>query len=171
VLAWLVAGVRISWRRGVVVVVVAVAAVAVVAAVDYARPAEDQTPLGRFVGDLLHGGAWRILRRKALADVHLLLYSVLTLLIPLMVIVAVFLVRRPPGVLRRSFGDSAALRPALTGWLVLSVVGAVLNDSGVVIPALAVLVVLPATLTVVLAGATHDQQAVETTQPPPSLLR
>jgi hypothetical protein len=171
VLAWLVAGVRISWRRGVVVVVVAVAAVAVFAAVDYARPAEDQTHLGRFVGDLLHGGAWRILRRKALADVHLLLYSVLTLLIPLMVIVAVFLVRRPPGVLRRSFGDSAALRPALTGWLVLSVVGAVLNDSGVVIPALAVLVVLPATLTVVLAGATHDQQAVETTQPPPSLLR
>jgi hypothetical protein len=170
VLAWLVAGVRISWRRGLAIVVVAIAAIAIFAAADYARPAQDQTHLGRFVGDLLHGGAWPILRRKALADVHLLLYSALTLLIPLMVIVAVLLVRRPPGVLRRAFGDSPALRPALVGYLVVSIVGAVLNDSGVVIPALAVLVVLPATMTVVLACATRDRQTVEPTQPPPSLL-
>jgi hypothetical protein len=74
-------------------------------------------------------------------------------------------------VLRRSFGDSPALRPALVGWLVMSVIGAVLNDSGVVIPALAVLVVLPATMTVVLSSAARDEQAVQPTQPPPSLLR
>lgn len=170
VLAWLVAGVRVSWRRLLAVVAIAVGAIAVFAAADYARPAHDQTHLGRFVGDLLHGGAWSIVRRKALADVRLLFYSVLTLLIPLMVIVAVLLVRRPPALLRRTFGDSAALRPALIGWLVVSVIGAVVNDSGVVIPALAVLVVLPATMTVVLAAA-PDRPAVEPTQPPPSLLR
>jgi hypothetical protein len=170
-LAWLVTGVRVSWRRGLAVVVIAVAVIAVFAAADYARPAQDQTHLGRFVGDLLHGGAWSIVRRKALADIRLLFYSVLTLLIPLMVIVAVLIVRRPPGILRRAFGDSAALRPALVGWLVMSVIGAVLNDSGVVIPALAVLVVLPATMTVVVASAAHDQEPVAPTQPPPSLLR
>ncbi len=169
-LAWLVAGVRVSWRRLVGVVVVAVAAIAVFAAADYARPANAQTHLGRFVGDLLHGGAWSIVRRKALADVRLLFYSVLTLLIPLMVIVAVFLVRRPPAILRRSFADATALRPALIGWLIVSVVGAVVNDSGIVIPALAVLVVLPATMTVIVTSASSDRPTTESTQPPPSLL-
>ena len=86
-------------------------------------------------------------------------------------IVAVLLVRRPPAALRRAFAGVAVLRPALIGWLVMSVVGAVLNDSGVVIPALAVLVVLPATMTVTLASARCDEPVTESTQPPPSLLR
>ncbi len=171
VLAWLMTGARISWRRLILVVVIAVGAIAMFAAADYARPASSQTHLGRFVGDLLHGGAWTIVRRKAVADVRLLLYSALTLLIPLMVVVAILLVRRPPAVLRRAFAVAPALRPALIGWLVMSVVGAVLNDSGVVIPALAVLVVLPATMTVILAGAGADWPVQESTQPPPSLLR
>ncbi|HET9187690.1 MAG TPA: hypothetical protein VFN80_07040, partial [Acidothermaceae bacterium] len=171
VLAWLMTGVRVSWRRLIAVVVIALGAIAVFAVADYARPARDQTHLGRFVGDLLHGGAWTILRRKAVADVRLLFYSVLTLLIPLMVVVAVLLVRRPPAVLRRAFTGAAALRPALIGWLVLSVIGAVLNDSGVVIPALAVLVVLPATMTVIVASSAADRPSTESTQPPPSLLR
>jgi hypothetical protein len=171
VLAWLIDGVGVSWRRVLTVVVVAVAAIAVFAAVDYARPARDQTHLGRFVGDIVHGGAWQIVRRKALADVRLLFYSALTLLIPVMVVAAILLVRRPPAVLRRSFADSPVLKPALTGWLVMSVIGAVVNDSGVAIPALAVLVVLPATMTVVVASATLDRRAIGSTQSPPSLLR
>jgi hypothetical protein len=171
VLAWLVTGVQISWRRLVVVVAVAVGAIAVFAGADYARPAHDQTHLGRFVGDLLHGGAWSILRRKAVADARLLVYSVLTLLIPLMVVVAILLVRRPPAVLRRAFAAASEFRPALVGSLVMSVVGAVLNDSGVVIPALAVLVVLPATMTVILASVGTGEPVAASTQPPPSLLR
>lgn len=171
VLGWLMTGVRISWRRLIIVVVIAVGAVAVFAVADYARPAHSQTHLGRFVGDLLHGGAWRIVRRKAIADVRLLGFSVLTLLIPLMVIVAVLLVRRPPAALRRGFAAAGALRPALVGALVVSIVGAVLNDSGVVIPALAVLVVLPATMTVILAGGGADRPVRESTKPPPGLLR
>jgi hypothetical protein len=183
VLAFLLAGARISWRRALAVALGALAVIVLFALVDYARPATHQTHLGRFVGDLLHGGAWSIVRRKALADVHLLVYSVLTLLIPLLVIVAIWLVRRPPPLLRAAFSRVAVLRPVLIAWLVMSIVGAVLNDSGIVIPALAVLVVLPATMSVVVAtssppvaGGTGGADGVGgagggVPEPPPSLLR
>jgi len=174
VLAFLLAGARVSWRKALAVALGTIAVIVLFALVDYARPPAHQTHLGRFVGDLLHGGAWSIVRRKALADVHLLVYSALTLLIPLLVIVAIWWVRRPPLLLRVAFSRVAVLRPALVALLVMSVVGAVLNDSGIVIPALAAVVVLPATMAVVVATTSprvpaHPDGGVP--EPPPSLLR
>lgn len=175
VLTWLVTGVRISWRRALGVAGLAVAVIVIFALVDYARPSSDQTHLGRFVGDVVHGGAWTILRRKALADLHLLGYSVLTLLIPLMVGVAIWLLRMPPRSLRRAFHAAPVLRPVLVSLVVMAIVGAVLNDSGIVIPALAVLVVLPATMAAVAAAPERvtpdDSAAGEPDQPSSGLLR
>ena len=151
VLAWLLAGRRVSWRLASGGVALAVAVVVAFALADYARPAADQTHLGRFVGDLLHGGAWTIVRRKSLADVHLLTHSVLTLLVPVLVVVAIWLLRAPRPALRRAFAAAPGLRPVLVAIVVMSVVGAVVNDSGVAIPALAVLVALPATMSVMVA--------------------
>jgi hypothetical protein len=146
---WL-SGAWLSWRRIVVAAAGAVVVVVVLGAVDYARPAAHQTHLGRFVGKALHGGAWTILRRKGVADGRLLTHSPLTLLIPLLVIAAIAVLARPAGVLARAFSIEPALRPALAAVLVMSLIGAVLNDSGVVIPTLAVLVVLPAAIASVL---------------------
>jgi hypothetical protein len=137
-------------RWALVAIVAAVLVVAALGALDYARPAAHQTHLGRFVGKLLHGGAWTILRRKALADVRLLTHSPLTLLIPLLVIAAIVVLARPTGLLREVFEREPVLRAALVAVLVMSLIGAVLNDSGVVIPALAVVVVLPAAIAAVL---------------------
>jgi hypothetical protein len=175
VLVWLLTGVRVSWRKAVGIGFTAIGIIAVFAVVDYARPAARQTHLGRFVGDVIHGGAWSIVRRKALADVRLLGYSVLTLLIPVMVAVAIWLVRRPPAVLRQTFARAAVLRPVLVALLVTVVVGAVLNDSGVVIPALAVVVALPATMAVVVASSRSGPAGPvgpvgEVIEPPASLL-
>ena len=174
-LAWMLTGVTISWRRALVGAGLTLAVIVGFALVDYARPPSDQTHLGRFVGDVVHGGAWTILRRKALADVHLLGYSVLTLLIPLMVAVAIWLLRMPSKSLRRAFAASPVLRPVLISLVVMAIVGAVLNDSGIVIPALAVLVVLPATMTAVVAAPVHprrgDRVAGEPDQPSSGLLR
>lgn len=175
VLTWLMTGVRISWRRALVGAALAVAVIVIFALLDYARPSSDQTHLGRFVGDVLHGGAWTILRRKALADLHLLSYSVLTLLIPLMVAAAIWLLRMPPRSLRRAFEGAPVLRPVLIAWVVMAIVGAVLNDSGIVIPALAVLVVLPATMATVAAAPEWSTRgnplAGEPDQPSSGLLR
>lgn len=173
VLFWLLAGVRVSWRRAIGGAIATIVAIAGFALVDYARPPSHQTHLGRFVGDVIHGGAWKIVRRKALADLHLLGYSVLTLLIPLMVAVAIWLLCRPPASLRRTFCSTPVLRPALVALLVLTIVGAVLNDSGIVIPALAVLVVLPATMAAVASTrpVVTAQDVDDPDRPSPGLLR
>ncbi len=171
VLAWLVTGRRVSWRPALFGVLLAVALVGVLGVIDYLRPASSQTHLGRFVGDVLHGGAWGIVRRKALADLHLLGYSALTLLIPLLVVAAVWLVYSPPRSLRQAFGGVPVLRPVLVALLVMAVVGAVLNDSGIAIPALAALVVVPATSAVVAASEPARARAGEASVAPPELLR
>jgi hypothetical protein len=171
VLAWLVAGRRVSWRRIVAVVVLAIAVIAALGAIDYARPAADQTHLGRFVGELLHGGAWTVVRRKAVADLELLTHSALTLLIPLLVVVAVWLVAVPGRLLRDAFARTAVLRPAAVALLVMALVGAVVNDSGVVIPALAALVAVPAAMTVLAADASSVTDRGEAAEAPPGLLR
>ncbi len=156
-LAGWVSGVSISWRRVLSAIVAAVLVVSVLGTLDYVRPADRQTHLGRFVGKLLHGGAWTIVRRKAIADISLLTHSPLTLLIPLLVFAAIAVLVWPRGLLKRAFSAEPLLRVALGGVLVMSLIGAVLNDSGVVIPALAVLVALPATVAVVLRAVPVDE--------------
>lgn len=171
VLCWLVAGRRLSWQRILAAAALAIATVALLGVIDYARPAADQTHLGRFVGELLHGGAWTVVRRKADADIALLTHSALTLLIPLLVVVAVWLVAVPGRLLRDAFVAAAVLRPVAVALLVMSVVGALVNDSGVVIPALASLVAVPAAMTVVLAGAASRAEHAVAAKAPPGLLR
>ncbi len=170
VLAWLVAGVRVSWRRAVLALAAAIAAAIGLGTVDYLRPPDHQTHLGRFVGDVLHGRAWVTLHRKAASDLALLGHSALTLLVPLLVVAAGWLVARPGWRLRLAFGAAPVLRPTLVAVLVAAVVGAVVNDSGVAIPALAVLVALPAVVTTVTRGSTRAPNA-STSEPPAGLLR
>ncbi len=120
---------------------------------DYSRPAADQTHLGRFAGQLLHGGAWTVVRRKALANWHLLTYSPLTMLVPVLVVVLAVLVCRPHPRLRGTFEAVPVLRTALLAILIASVVAFAANDSGVAVPALAMMLTVPAVLAVVLGVA------------------
>src|SRR5206468_651901 len=60
----LVAGARVTVPRVVVVAVAAVAFGVGVALLDYTRPGTQQTHAGRFVGQVLHGGAWQVVHRK-----------------------------------------------------------------------------------------------------------
>jgi hypothetical protein len=152
-LAWTLGGVRLSGAKLAGSLVGAVIAVGLLGVLDYARPAARQTHLGRFVGELLHGGAWTVVRRKALADFALLTHSFLTLLVPVLVVAAALLIRRPPGVLRLAFEQVPVLRPTLVAVIAMAVVAAVVNDSGAAIPALVVLVVLPAVTSVLPAVA------------------
>jgi hypothetical protein len=137
------AGVAVTPRRVGIVVGLAVLVVAAFALADYARPASEQTHLGRFVGQVLHGGAWTVVHRKAQGNLALLTHSVLTLLVPLAVVLLTAVLLRPWGGLRHAFTASPALRHGLVATLVMGVVGFFTNDSGVAIPALAMTVAIP----------------------------
>jgi hypothetical protein len=146
VLGVMVSGRRFSWQVVAIISVAAVTVVATFALADYARPAEVQTHLGRFVGQLLHGGAGAVVRRKATANLRLLTHSVLTFVVPLTVVFVAVVLLRPAGGLQRALSAVPALRAGLVSVLVMGVAGFVFNDSGVAVPALALTVAVPLAL-------------------------
>jgi hypothetical protein len=123
--------------------------VAAIATLDYLRPADSRTHLGRFVQSLVDGDAMVIVQRKMGANLSLLTNSVLTLMVPLVLIFLAFLVRRPGGLLPWTFLRVPTLRAGLFAVLVLGVVGALVNDSGVAIPAMAATLAIPVAVAVV----------------------
>ena len=122
--------------------------VAAFAIADHARPADQQTHLGRFVGQVLDGTAGGVLQRKAAANLGLLFHSPVTALLPIVVAVLLRLFLRPPAPLRALFLQSPAWRAGLLAVLTASGLGFVLNDSGAAVPALAILIAVPATVAV-----------------------
>ena len=166
VLGLLVTGRRVSVPRLLVAGLAAGLVVGVFALLDLARPAQDRTHLGRFAADVRDGAAGELLERKASAVFALLFSSPVTAALPLVVAAAVWLVLRPPAPLRRAFADAPALRPGLTAVGVLSLLGFALNDSGAAVPALALLVAVPATLAVVFGSAAARVPQLEPTVAP-----
>lgn len=145
----LATGRHMSWGRLLGLFGAGVIVVAVIAFLDYLRPEQDRSHLGRFVEAMLSGEAASIVQRKLEANVSLLTNSVLTLMVPLVLIFLAFLVRRPSGLLPWTFVRVPTLRSGLLSVLVLGVVGALVNDSGVAIPAMAATVALPVAVAVV----------------------
>jgi hypothetical protein len=139
VLVALVAGRRLSARRVATYVAVAVAVAVVVALADYARPAVDQTHIGRFVGQVLHGGAARVVRRKADASLGSVRDSAVTWLVGVCVVVGV-VGRRG---LRARLEAVPGLTAAVAAAVVLAVIGSVVNDSGIAVAAGVLFVVVP----------------------------
>ncbi|MCZ3387782.1 MAG: hypothetical protein LH645_01380 [Actinomycetia bacterium] len=145
----LATGRRMSWTRLAALFGAGVMVVSVIAFLDYLRPAANRSHLGRFVGSLISGDAAAIVQRKLEANLSLLTTSVLTLMVPLVLVFLAFLVRRPSGLLPWTFVRVPTLRSGLLAVLVLGVVGALVNDSGVAIPAMAATVAIPVAVAVV----------------------
>ena len=145
----LATGRRMSWTRLAALFGAGVVIVSVIAFLDYLRPAADRSHLGRFVGSMMSGDAAAIVQRKLEANLSLLTTSVLTLMVPLVLVFLAFLVRRPSGLLPWTFVRVPTLRSGLLAVLVLGVVGALVNDSGVAIPAMAATVAIPVAVAVV----------------------
>lgn len=161
VLALLAAGVRLSWRRIVLVGGAAGAVMLVFLLADWLRPPEDRTHLGRFVDTVLDGGLGDVVGRKLSQNVTNLGGTWLTLVAIGGIALVVTVLARP---LRRaaaasdggaygwlssgepltSLGTAAPmLRPAVVALAVTLGIGFGVNDSGIVIPAMGVSVAVP----------------------------
>jgi hypothetical protein len=135
-----------------------VAVVVLVGVADHARGAGAQTHLGRFIGQLLHGGAGTDIQRRLSAVVRSFGNVPLTLL----VVAAAVLALASRDFLRRQASVVAGLPAALAGVATIAVLGTVLNDSGVVVAGFAVIMTVAAlagagVLTAAAAGTTSDQ--------------
>ena len=150
-LAAAASGRRPTWRGVLVAGGATVAVVAVFAAVDLARPPGSRTHVGRFAADLLGGSDGETLRRKWDADVGLLTRNVATLLVlPVTAGFSVLLARagtvRGTGGFARALRRLPLLRAGLWACVVAAGLGLVANDSGVVVPAVMMLLAVPAGL-------------------------
>jgi hypothetical protein len=131
----LLSGVVLTWRR-ILLVVAAVVALAVgVALLDYARSAANQTHVGRFVGEVLHGGADRTVHRKLDASLASFGNVAMTLFVVVTLAAAAVGRQRLVAALRRVPG----LPAGMAGIALLAVLGTFLNDSGVVVATAALL--------------------------------
>jgi hypothetical protein len=140
VLTILVLGARLTWRRAALALAATAGAAVLVALADYSRPATSQTHVGRFVGQVLHGGAWAEVHRKAGAALSTFGLTVGTF-VAMIALVAALVTWR---VILREVAVVAGLRAGVVAAAVTAVLGVCLNDSGIPIAAMAVMVGLSA---------------------------
>ena len=152
--------IRLTWRRLLVVGGGTGLFVLLLGLLDWLRPAESRSHLGRFVQTAIDGGAWDVISRKLDQNMSLLFGNPLSLLIPIGFAVLAYVLARPASQaaapLRRSFGRVQLLRPGLIAILVMWVIGFALNDSGTAIPAVGAGLAIP--LLIVLALKTLEDE-------------
>ncbi len=150
VLAFMIAGRRLSPLTVGLIGAAAVGAVLAIAFADSMRPVTEQTHLGRFWDELLDGTAWGVIGRKIVAMLYSLRYWQFTVIAVGALCFLFFVLARPlklrAAVLADAYTRAPTLRPALMAALTTAVVGTAVNDSGVVVAAIALGLAVPLTL-------------------------
>ena len=90
-----VAGVRLTWRRMLLVAVSGLALFAVFALISYLVPATGKSDIGAFAGSTLHGNSGSLLLRKINSNIGSLSVNAFSPLIPLVVVVSGLMLWRP----------------------------------------------------------------------------
>ncbi|MEO7070730.1 MAG: hypothetical protein ABI131_09595 [Nostocoides sp.] len=141
-------GIAITWRRALVLAAATVAAFLLVAFLDWLRPENSRSHLGRFFQSIIDGGASDIIIRKLQQNLGLLFGNYrLTLLVPIALVFVIYVMARPTSwgsrALQRSFDRAPVLRPGLIAVLLMLTIGFLVNDSGVAIPAVGATIAVP----------------------------
>lgn len=141
---WVLSGRRISWRVLAVAGVVTLAVLAVAVGVDLLRAPEARSHLGRFVlasGDD-QATFWTTIERKWATNVRVFQRSIWTWMVPIVGVFALYVLVVARG-WRRLLPVGSATRAGVIGVLATGLLGWLVNDSGVVVAALAFVYVGP----------------------------
>ena len=146
-------GVRMTWRRWAALAGGTTLVFLLVGFLDWLRPVQSRSHLGRFFQTLIDGGAWDIVARKFAQNMAILFGNYpLTLLVPIALAFVIYVLARPTSwgsrALQRSFERAPTLRPGLIALLITLTIGFAINDSGTAIPAVGATVAVPLIVTV-----------------------
>jgi hypothetical protein len=157
-----VAGIRLNWRRLVLVAVSGLALVAIFALISYFAPVTGKSHLGAFAGDVLHGHAGAVLLRKIHANLGSLKAGAYSPLVPVVVAVTGLMLWRPAWFGLKAVplaqGAEPLLRPILGVLWLMPVIGWLADDSGVLVPAAVLPLALPLGIAVLAGAAYHDRR-------------
>ncbi|MFG2088611.1 MULTISPECIES: hypothetical protein [unclassified Spirillospora] len=147
VLAFAVAGIRLTPLRLLAVAAAAVAVVAAVGVADWTRPPDSRTHAGRFIQEILEGQAWQLIERKAgyaLSSLSggPLAWGTAAVLI-LLILALAWPHRFSPPYLDAAQREWPTLRPILIAALTTCGVGAVVNDYGIRLITFGLITLLP----------------------------
>ncbi|GAA1984093.1 hypothetical protein GCM10009799_06880 [Nocardiopsis rhodophaea] len=146
----MIAGQRVTWRWGLGIVTAALVVIGLLAYLDFLRPSGERSHFGHFFDQLTGGEAVMVISRKLAAMLGSLGNWQLTLLSACALLFLFAVLNKPTdwrmGALQRAYEYAPTLRAGLTGSLVTALVGFAVNDSGIAIPALALTVAVPLTL-------------------------
>ncbi|MFI7468264.1 hypothetical protein [Nonomuraea sp. NPDC049646] len=163
VTALLVAGKRVSIVKLGAFCVAGAVIVMTFAVLNYLRPPDEQTHLGRFVGQVLSGEAFEVIFRKLQAMLATLLSPNLMPIVIAAVAFLVYAILRPEqasaGVVPAAFRHSPALRAGLIGTLVSGVIGMLVNDSGAAVLSMALALAVPLLLAAGIGALGREQPA------------
>lgn len=163
----MIAGVRITVPRLAAVGVTAIAVISLLAWLDYLRPQNERSHFGAFASQVVNGEAVTILTRKLASMLETLGNWQLTLLAGCALVFLFLVLKRPTrwriGALQRAYEYAPTLRAGLTGSLVTALVGFAANDSGIAIPAIALTVMVPLTLSVCVWALQQDDDEIRKT--------
>ena len=162
-LAMAVAGVRLNWRRVLLVAVSGLALFAVFALISYLVPATGHSDIGVFAGNTLHGRSGGLLLRKINSNLGSLSVNAFSPLIPIVVIVTGLMLWRPAWfrltTMPAAYAAEPLLRPVLGVLWLMPVLGWLADDSGVIVPAAVLPFALPLGIGILAAAAYPLDQA------------
>ena len=162
-LGLVVAGVKLNWRRILLVAVSGLALFAVFALISYLVPATGHSDIGVFAGNTLHGRSGGLLLRKINSNLGSLSVNAFSPLIPIVVIVTGLMLWRPAWfrltTAPAAFAAEPLLRPVLGVLWLMPVLGWLANDSGVIVAAAVLPFALPLAIAILAAAAYPPDQA------------
>ena len=163
-LGMVVAGIRLNWRRILLVAVSGLALFAVFALISYLVPATGHSDIGVFAGNTLHGRSGGLLLRKINSNLGSLSVNAFSPLIPIVAIVTGLMLWRPAWFrlhdrARGLRGRPPLLRPVLGVLWLMPVLGWLANDSGVIVAAAVLPFALPLAIAILAAAAYPPDQA------------
>jgi hypothetical protein len=164
-----VLGLRLTWKRLLLLVLGVVGLFFLVAGADWLRPASARSHLGRFVQAIIDGNALDIVIRKAQQNYDILLGNApLTLLVPAALLFVIYVLARPTSwgsrAMQRSYDQAPTLRAGLIALLITLTIGFLINDSGVAIPAVAATLAVPLIVSVSVSYLLDEARAAAQTR-------
>jgi hypothetical protein len=170
-----VAGIRLNWRRVLLVAVSGLALFAVFALISYFTSITGTSDIGRFAGDVLHGHAGGVLLRKIHSNIGSLSVNAFSPVIPIVVVLTGLMLWRPSWFALKTvplaYAAEPLLRPVLAVLWLMPVLGWFADDSGVIVPAAALPLALPLGIAIAAAAAYpgHQERYLGTTVAGPSV--